>query len=187
MRKTVLGIILTLFCVGTVQGQQEISEMLNEAGQRGVELAEKWNEEYEEKQANTSIAICASVFVLISITLIGLYVWSKRKKAEAKMRARLRARHVNLEVQLREKHTQLCAEYSKVFEERKIAIGIIKCTQCGWTGQWGTGLSYEQFFAGNLAEAGIQVSDRNIYNDNLSRDNRQYTCPVCNSDKWEKV
>ena len=82
---------------------------------------------------------------------------------------------------------QLRAEYSKDFEERKVTIGTIKCTQCAWTGQWGTGMSYEQFFAGNLAEAGIQVSDRNIYNDNLSRDNRQYTCPVCNSDKWEKV
>ena len=35
------------------------------------------------------------------------------------------------------------AEYSKEYEQRKITIGTIKCPQCKWTGQWGTGMTYE--------------------------------------------
>jgi transcription elongation factor Elf1 len=86
-----------------------------------------------------------------------------------------------------EKQAQVMAEYSQQYEQRKLTIGTIKCTQCEWSGQWGTGMTYEQFFAGNLAESGIDVARRAVNNDNLSGDNRQYTCPVCNSSGWEKA
>ena len=89
--------------------------------------------------------------------------------------------------QLEEQQQQLKAEYSKEYEQRKLTIGTIKCSQCEWSGQWGTGMTYEQFFAGNLFESGIEVDRQDVNNDNLSRDNRQYTCPVCNSSDWQKA
>jgi len=78
-------------------------------------------------------------------------------------------------------------EYSKKYEERKITIGIIKCSQCEWSGEWGTGMSYEQFFAGDLAEHEIHVGRSKGEKSSLSLNNRQYECPVCNSLSWKKV
>ena len=78
----------------------------------------------------------------------------------------------------------LASQFRKDYEQRKLTIGTIKCSQCEWSGQWGTGMRWTQFFAGNLAEHGIKVRGPD---DHLSRDNRQYTCPVCNSSDWKKV
>mgnify|MGYP003993549859 CR=1 FL=1 len=88
---------------------------------------------------------------------------------------------------LQKKQEQLKAEYSKKYEERKITIGTIKCSQCEWSGQWGTGMSYKQFFAGDLAEHEIYVGRSKGEKSSLSLNNRQYECPVCNSLSWEKV
>jgi hypothetical protein len=88
---------------------------------------------------------------------------------------------------LLEKEKQLKAEYSKEYEERKLTIGTIKCSQCEWSGQWGTGMTYEQFFAGDLAEHGIYVGALKGEKSSLSLNNRQYECPVCNSLSWKKV
>ena len=110
--------------------------------------------------------------------------------AERKRKARLseiNQRSLQRVQQWRKKNEQLKAEYSAEYEQRKLTIGTIKCSQCQWSGQWGTGMTYEQFFAGNLAEAGIDVARRDVNNDNLSSDNRQYTCPVCNSSGWKKA
>ena len=121
-----------------------------------------------------------SFVIVLSLIVLALWIYvNKRIKEKAREKARIAA--------IRKKQEQLKIEYSKEYEIRKSTIGTIKCTQCGWTGEWGTGMSYEQFFAGNLAEAGIIVSQREKRNDNLSSDNRQYTCPLCNSDKWVKV
>jgi len=121
-----------------------------------------------------------SFYIVLSLIVLALWIYvNKRTKEKAREKARIAA--------IRKKQEQLKIEYSKEYEIRKSTIGTIKCTQCGWTGEWGTGMSYEQFFAGNLAEAGIIVSQREKRNDNLSSDNRQYTCPLCNSDKWVKV
>ena len=73
------------------------------------------------------------------------------------------------------------------FEQLKQTIGTIKCSQCEWSGQWGTGMIFQQIFAGELAKAGIDVREHVVDNDNLSSHTQQYTCPVCNSPGWEKV
>ena len=89
---------------------------------------------------------------------------------------------------LLEKEKQLKAEYSKEYEERKLTIGTIKCSQCEWSGQWGTGMTYNQFFAvlnDNGGFAGDYIVKLN--KENPSPDNRQYTCPVCNSSDWKKA
>ncbi len=88
---------------------------------------------------------------------------------------------------LKEKHRRVMAQYSNEYEQRKQTIGTIKCSQCEWSGQWGTGMIFQQFFAGELAKAGIDVKEHVVDNDNLSSHTQQYTCPVCNSPGWEKV
>jgi hypothetical protein len=87
----------------------------------------------------------------------------------------------------RQKEQRLSAKYSEEYEQRKLTIGTIKCSQCKWSGQWGTGMSYEQFFAGDLAEHGINVGRPKGEKSSLSLNNRQYECPVCNSLSWKKV
>lgn len=186
MRQTFLAIILTLFCVGIVHGQLTTQDLI-ESAERGIEMAEQINENARKKRERGYLIIAAMIVVVVSVTGLVAYKMHKNKQHEAKMQARLRAQHAKAEARLRDEQAQLRAEYSREYEQRKITIGAIKCTQCSWSGQWGTGMSYEQFFAGNLNAVGIRVSDRDKFNDNLSRDNRQYTCPVCNSDKWEKV
>ena len=119
----------------------------------------------------------------VVITAIGI---SGNKKREEE-RERARRSLAMYQQQLLQKQQELMAEYSREYEQRKITIGTIKCSQCEWSGQWGTGMTYEQFFAGNLAESGIDVARQDVNNDNLSRDNRQYTCPVCNSSGWQKA
>ena len=145
----------------------------------------------------TNPVFCLSIFVLVAI-FAGAIIFSIVEKGRQKERdelaalARKHARAAKQELleqqqQLLEQQQQLKAEYSKEYEERKLTIGTIKCSQCEWSGQWGTGMTYEQFFAGNLFEAGIDVARQDVNNDNLSRDNRQYTCPVCNSSGWQKA
>jgi len=83
---------------------------------------------------------------------------------------------------------QALSEYSDEFEQRKLTIGTIKCSQCEWSGQWGTGMTYNQFFAelnDNYGFAGDYIVKLN--KENPSPDNRQYTCPVCNSSGWQKA
>jgi hypothetical protein len=59
---------------------------------------------------------------------------------------------------------KVSAKFSKEYEQRKLTIGTIKCSQCEWSGPWGTNMTRDQFVAGN-----------------------QYICPNCNSPNWQKV
>ena len=122
------------------------------------------------------------VFIFVRATLV-----ARDQEAAVRAKAELLKNQEQLKAELLKKQEQLKAEYSKIYEERKITIGTIKCSQCEWSGPWGTGMTYEQFFAGNLFEDGITVDYQNVNNDNLSSDNRQYTCPVCNSSGWQKA
>jgi hypothetical protein len=133
------------------------------------------------------------------VCMIGLLIYSimqgiKRRELEALAEKKLadereqaQQRLLEQRQRLQKKKEQLKAEYSKKYEERKITIGTIKCSQCEWSGQWGTGMSYKQFFAGDLAEHEIYVGRSKGEKSSLSLNNRQYECPVCNSLSWEKV
>lgn len=135
-----------------------------------------------------TVAICGAFYLIVKWYLDAA---DAKKKRDIKVRKKQRAARDKLRAAkqvLLDAKAQIKARYSKEYEERKITIGTIKCSQCEWSGQWGTGMTYEQFFAGNLFEAGvITVSEMDVNNDNLSRDNRQYTCPVCNSSGWQKA
>jgi hypothetical protein len=126
-------------------------------------------------------------YMLVIFGSLALFVRATILKGQKKIRDELLEKEEQLRAELLEKEEQLKAEYSKEYEQRKLTIGTIKCSQCEWSGQWGTGMTYEQFFAGNLANFGIEVNLQNVNNDNLSSDNRQYTCPVCNSSGWKKA
>ena len=134
------------------------------------------------------VCFCLAVHLIVKLCL---NMVNAKKERDIKIRKKQRASRDKLRAAkqvLLDAQAQIKARYSKEYEERKITIGTIKCSQCEWSGQWGTGMTYEQFFAGNLFEAGvITVSEMDVNNDNLSRDNRQYTCPVCNSSGWQKA
>ena len=115
-------------------------------------------------------------YMLVIFGSLALFVRATILKGQKKIRD-----------ELLEKEEQLKAEYSKEYEQRKLTIGTIKCSQCEWSGQWGTGMSYKQFFAGDLAEHEIYVGRSKGEKSSLSLNNRQYECPVCNSLSWEKV
>jgi hypothetical protein len=135
--------------------------------------------------APLGVALIVGMVFSVFCFLVVLMVFDKRNREDKRERADISL--AANQQQLLQKQQQLMAEYSKEYEQRKLTIGTIKCSQCEWSGQWGTGMTYEQFFAGNLAEAGIDVARRDVNNDNLSSDNRQYTCPVCNSSGWKKA
>ena len=137
--------------------------------------------ENDEPLESNSAFMC--LLILAVVFCLGIFLWRRWRQQQEEALRKLRSTRQ----QLLEKQEQLKAEYSKEYEERKLTIGTIKCSQCEWSGQWGTGMTYEQFFAGNLFEAGIDVARRDVNNDNLSSDNRQYTCPVCNSSGWKKA
>jgi hypothetical protein len=125
----------------------------------------------EEASDNSPSFYCLSLIVAVVLCVV-IFRWRRR---------------LRLEQELRSIRQQLKTEYSKKYEDRKITIGIIKCSQCEWVGEWGTGMSYEQFFAGDLAEHGIYVGRSKGEKSSLSLNNRQYECPVCNSSDWQKA
>ena len=85
---------------------------------------------------------------------------------------------------LRNLHKKLSEQY----EQRKQAIGRIVCPQCKWTGNWGDGMSYEEFFIYELVEVNkVRVSHRVDTNIHVLNSESQYKCPVCKSTNWQKV
>lgn len=78
--------------------------------------------------------------------------------------------------------------FQREYEQRKQAIGKIVCPQCKWTGNWGDGMSYQEFFAYELHVKHRVRIDKTLVRDsnNLSRES-QYKCPMCKSTNWQKV
>lgn len=85
------------------------------------------------------------------------------------------------------KVNNIVSSYREKYEQRKQSIGTIECPQCKWTGQWGTGMTYEEFFLYDLTVIhGLDVSLSVHTPSNLS-DEAQYKCPQCKSINWQKV
>ena len=74
------------------------------------------------------------------------------------------------------------------FENRKQTIGQIVCPQCQWTGEWGEGMSYQEFFAYEIRVKHKCWIDEKLVGeaDNLDRES-QFKCPMCKSTNWQKV
>ena len=130
----------------------------------------------EPPATNGFVCLTLIVALVLCFVIFRWKLWQQQQEALRKLRSKLL-----------EKQEQLKAEYSKEYEQRKLTIGTIKCSQCKWSGEWGTGMSYKQFFAGDLAEHEIYVGRSKGEKSSLSLNNRQYECPVCNSLSWEKV
>jgi len=122
--------------------------------------------------------------MLVGIMAIVIFAITEQKKRNGiKRAAAIYARRVE-EAQL--KMQSLRTVYSEEYEKRKLKIGNIKCSQCEWSGQWGAGMSYEKFFASDLAGHEVEYGLLGEKN-SRSFNNRQYVCPVCQSTNWEKA
>jgi len=106
---------------------------------------EKWHAQFDIKDEPPVLNIPQMVAILIVSVAIGGAIFTYWKLRQKDLR-------------------KVSAKFSKEYEQRKLTIGTIKCSQCEWSGQWGTGMTQDQFVAGN-----------------------QYTCPICNSPDWKKV
>ena len=80
-------------------------------------------------------------------------------------------------------HERFCDE----FEKRKQAIGKIVCPQCKWTGNWGDGMSYQEFFAYELVKYEVGIDEMLIRDANNLSNEAQFKCPMCKSTNWQKV
>ena len=114
--------------------------------------------------------------------LAGFLIWGI--VAEYQNRDQEEQRQRDEEQRQRDVHKQFEDEFGK----RKQAIGKIVCPQCEWTGNWGDGMSYQEFFAYELhVKHKVEIDETLIYDaDNLSNES-QYKCPMCKSTNWQKV
>jgi len=79
-------------------------------------------------------------------------------------------------------------KFQKEYEQKKQALGKIVCHQCNWTGNWGEGMSYEEFFVYELVQVHqCQVSTNVDTNLHYLNSETQYRCPMCKSPNWQKV
>ena len=127
-----------------------------------------------------------SVWPFLIIFVGGTFFWFvqqaiKREKEKALKNEKLRLQE---EQRARKIHEQFQHEY----EQRKQALGQIVCSQCEWTGNWGEGMSYQEFFAYELHVKHQVATDNTLIRDanNLSQE-AQYKCPVCKSTNWQKL
>ena len=94
------------------------------------------------------------------------------------------------EAKRQEKHRQrgIHKKFKTEFENRKQTIGQIVCPQCQWTGTWGEGMSYQEFFAYEIRVKHKCWIDEKLVGeaDNLDRES-QYKCPMCKSTNWQKA
>ena len=134
---------------------------------------------YKGSCVNVPFAIVG--FIVVAYVLLVVYSAVRSKK----LREEQRQRDVHREEQRqRDVHKQFEDEFGK----RKQAIGKIVCPQCKWTGNWGDGMSYQEFFAYELhVKYKVEIDETLIrYADNLSNES-QYKCPLCKSTNWQKV
>ena len=121
--------------------------------------------------------LALAVFVVVFGLVVIYRAVSKQQKA-------VRSEQSRYEQRQRDVHKQFEDEFGK----RKQAIGKIVCPQCKWTGNWGDGMSYQEFFAYELhVKHKVKVDETLIRDaDNLS-DESQFKCPMCKSTNWQKV
>ena len=88
----------------------------------------------------------------------------------------------------RKREREVHEYFQNEFEKRKQAIGQIVCPQCQWTGTWGEGMSYQEFFAYDLHKKyEVKIDELLVREaDNLNLES-QFKCPMCKSTNWQKV
>ena len=77
-------------------------------------------------------------------------------------------------------------KFHREYEQRKQAIGRIVCPQCKWSGNWGDGMSYQEFFVYELFSNNViptEEIDLNIHYMNT----QAQTNTMCQSTNWQKV
>ena len=104
------------------------------------------------------------------------YRWSK-ENADRQRKASAEVAKVN----------NIVSSYQEKYEQRKQSIGTIECFQCKWTGQWGTGMTYEEFFLYDLTVKHKLKVSLSIHSPSNLNDDAQYKCPQCKSINWQKV
>ena len=87
----------------------------------------------------------------------------------------------------RQRHEQVHRKFRQEFVNRQNAIGKIVCPQCKWTGNWGDGMSYQEFFAYELVKYEVGIDEMLIRDANNLSNEAQYKCPMCKSTNWQKV
>ena len=125
------------------------------------------------------ILVFAVVFIICVIVIVVLLTNEAARRSEE--RRVFRKEYDEFLV----KNKKALDHFSKLYEERKEQIGIVECPQCMWRGEWGTGMSFKQIFAGDLnKKKAICDDDPDI---SMYDDNRQFECPICTSPNWKKV
>jgi hypothetical protein len=126
------------------------------------------------------------LFMLFFASLAGIPIWilSRKDPKHEEWVKGLQEEERKEEQRQRDVHKQFEDEFGK----RKQAIGKIVCPQCKWTGNWGDGMSYQEFFAYELhVKYKVEIDETLIRDaDNLSNES-QYKCPMCKSTNWQKV
>ena len=127
------------------------------------------------------------VFVVIAVFVSLSKQEAARKKRERKEQGKERRRK---ERHLRdlERQREVHKEFLSKFEQQQQAIGKIECPQCGWTGNWGDGMSYQEYFAYELhVKHKVKIDETLIRDANNLSSESQYKCPMCKSTNWQKV
>lgn len=137
------------------------------------------------------------VMVIIAVSLIGMLIYvghqdqvKREQEAEAQrvFNQQLEAGRQKAQFKEQERQRSIHEKFQREYEQRKQAIGRIVCPQCKWTGNWGDGMSYEEFFIYELVEVNkVRVSHRVDTNIHVLNSESQYKCPVCKSTNWQKV
>ena len=122
-----------------------------------------------------------------SIWAVVVPYWVLRRRgwqAEKNRQMLMRQREIERE---RQREKGIRDRYFQAYEARKQTIGKIVCPQCKWTGDWGTGMTYEEFFLYELTvKHGLTTGLCEHTSGNLNSE-AQYKCPMCNSANWQKV
>ena len=130
---------------------------------------------------------CVSVVpTLLLLYLLFKHLAAKRKRELWRAKEAIRQRkRLQAEANRQRKVHQY---FDGEFRNRQHAIGQIVCPQCKWTGCWGEGMSYQEFFAYELhVKHKVKIDEMLIRDaDNLSNES-QYKCPMCKSTNWQKV
>ena len=127
-------------------------------------------------------AVVYGVFLLIKL----VFAQADKTKQQA-----IYQRHLAQQAEA-EREAERCQavhlKFQKEYEQKKQALGKIVCHQCNWTGNWGEGMSYEEFFVYELVQVHqCQVSHNVDTNLHYLNSETQYKCPMCKSPNWQKV
>ena len=121
------------------------------------------------------VGLAALLFYLFVLRPLGKYTDETAKKVEeerAAEQARQQAVH---------------QKFHREYEQRKQAIGRIVCPQCKWSGNWGDGMSYQEFFVYELFSNNVIPTEEIDLNIHYMNTQAQYKCPMCQSTNWQKV